>query len=874
MFLPAFTTADVTVAYDVEAEGRRFEPTWGLDLAWINEQNLRKGVNHMGKENIGIGRTSFRVLNPLINDTGLTNDQIEGLRERSNLFSQAVSATLPLVLNCDNGYKPTGHTGSNINSYYTTNRRANVRNWAAAIAAHLDWMKQNTKHPIVGVSPFNEPDYDTAELAQGTAADERDVANYLRQNYQDAMDGVTIAGPNTLNNDKALDWYTVGRQYYDWGNTHQLAGSFDNFVEFYDQLAHDGKTGYDDEMHNTVEAMVGLEHGMTVGIWWGFDSRTRGEFCQISRNGVRLAYGEHRGNWTAASVYRHDDGRVKAFIGSSERQAKTTSYQLLSTAHEVYYDGYGPVREFVSVIPGGNGYQQGQTNAERVIDVTWGEDVPRAVVDGTYRIVCKKSGGVVAWQSNGGNIVLQRYNPTSKKQQWSVRPCTNRSGGDLSFVDIESVDNPMVRLNVKNYSLSMADIIAWTQTTPTSNEQWYLEYAGNGWYYVRNRESALYMAATSDGVTSSIAQRNMLPEATRDRMLFRLLPVDAVYDTQAPAQPQGLAAQAHSAAVSLTWESSTEDDFESYMVMRASKGSSEWNTIARGLTLPAFTDNTCRPGIDYLYKVQALDKAYNRSVPSVTAEATPTGQRALVAWLQMEGNTYDMTANMMDGAPCGTPVYVNDGQQGLALRLDNRSSQYLQLPYEVAGSKELTVAMWVRWRGSSPWTRLFDFGNDDSHYMYLTPVNGQTNVMRLAIRNGADEQTLDCKTRLTAQQWKHVAIVIGQGRTAIYVDGEEAGSTEAITISPADIHPTLNYLGRSQQSGDPLLIADYDDVRIYNYAVSAQEVRQIMAGKDITAAKAAAIGITAPGIFYGIDGIRRTSPGKGVNIIGGKKVLK
>ena len=81
-YLPAFKKADVSMAFDIAAEGRRFEPTWGLDLAWINEQNLRKGVNHMLKENVGIGRSSFRVLNPLKGDTALTSDQIAGLRER------------------------------------------------------------------------------------------------------------------------------------------------------------------------------------------------------------------------------------------------------------------------------------------------------------------------------------------------------------------------------------------------------------------------------------------------------------------------------------------------------------------------------------------------------------------------------------------------------------------------------------------------------------------------------------------------------------------------------------------------------------------------------------------------------------------------
>ena len=53
-----------------------------------------------------------------------------------------------------------------------------------------------------------------------------------------------MVGGNTLNDDKALAWYTPGKQYYDWGNTHQLAGSFDNFAKFFTQVAKDGKIGY------------------------------------------------------------------------------------------------------------------------------------------------------------------------------------------------------------------------------------------------------------------------------------------------------------------------------------------------------------------------------------------------------------------------------------------------------------------------------------------------------------------------------------------------------------------------------------------------------------------------------------------------------
>ena len=860
LYLPAFQKADVSLTYDITAEGVRFEPTWGLDQAWISSGNMRKGINHMGKENIGIGRSAFRFTKPLINDSALASDVIAKMRER-NTNLNLVSATLPVVFTADQE--------AGTDEYYVKNKVADNLHWAAMINSHVHWMQQNTKHPVVGISPFNEGDYWSVEEG-ASAAKQWQVAKLLKENYPRCAD-IAMVGGNTLNDDKALAWYTPGKQYYDWGNTHQLAGSFDNFAKFFQQVKKDGKIGYADEMHNVVEAMVGLEYGMTVGIWWGFDSRARGEFCQISRHGARLSYGEHRDNWTAASVWRHDDGRVKAFIGSSERQAVTTTYQLVSRDRDVYYDGYGPVREYLTEMPGGTGYQKGQTNAERVIDVTWGEDVAPCVINGTYRLVNKKTGAVVTYTNSGSSIILQRPSATNKKQQWNVKPCTNRTGGDLSFLDIEAVDNNKIHLNVKDYSTtSGGELIAWTQDLPTSNEQWYLEYAGDGYYYLRSRESALYMASASNSIGAKVIQTSMLAEDQRDRMLFRFLPLDVNYETEAPAQPSGLVAEGHTASIKLTWNANADDDLEGYMVLRCLQGSDEWNTIARKLMTTSFTDNNIRPGATYVYKIKAIDLAQNLSEASAMAEATPTGEHSMIAHWQMEGNLNDDTENLMDAASYGKISYVEDAKQGnSALRLGN--SQYVQLPYEIANSDELTVAMWVKARSSTPSQHLFDFGYDSDHYLYLTPNNGS--VMSFAIKNGDSEQTVKCKSRLTTQQWKHVVVTIGKEKTAIYVDGEEEASETGITIRPSDIRPVLNYLGRSQSTSHPFLTADLDDVCIFNYAVTAEDVKEIMNGGTPSTIDETKKN-PQKSLFYGIDGIKHDAPRRGLNIIDGKKVMK
>ena len=64
-----------------------------------------------------------------------------------------------------------------------------------------------------------------------------------------------------------------------------------------------------------------------------------------------------------------------------------------------------------------------------------------------------------------------------------------------------------------------------------------------------------------------------------------------------------------------------------------------------------------------------------------------------------------------------------------------------------------------------------------------------------------------------------------------------------------------------------------DDVRIYNYAVSAEDVKTIMEGGDLTTVQRPEVEPAMP-VVYGLDGIRRDSPRKGLNIIDGKKVVR
>ena len=816
-YLVPSSPANAPVAFDVTAEGKRFHPTWGLDQAWISEQNLRKGINHMGKENIGIGRSTFRMTKPLVNDSVLASDQTNYLKRRNNMFN-IVSDTLPLVLTADQE--------AGVDPYYRNGATANVDRWSAMINAHAQWLNDNSNHRVAGISPFNEPDYWTEEGA--TISNSREIARKLKEDYPLFSD-IAIVGANTLNYDKAAEWYTPGKEVYDWGNTHQLAGSMNNYKAFHQLLREDGKVGYNDEMHNVAEAFIGLEYGMTVGIWWGFDSRARGEFCDISRHGVRIGYAEHPTNWTAASVWRHDDGRVKAFIGSSERQAYTTSYNLISRGKDVYFDGVGPTRQLKTTIHGGTGYQKGQKNAERVIDITWGDDVPPAAINGTYKIMNKATQYVLAEHGNSGgntNIAQVKYNG-AKTQQWEVYPVENTVDGDYSFYDIKSV-NDGKHLDVLNFSTqSGTNVIAYGNTTPSSNQQWYLTYAGDGYYYIRNRESALYLTLQSNTVMQGININQQSKLDNPDKQLWRIIPVDAECETEAPAAPTGLTATPRSASILLEWNANTEADLEGYMIVRTEKDSDNWNTIARKLTATRFLDNTCRSGITYEYRIKAIDRSDNQSEMSAVVTAQPTTEAPLMARWKLEDNLYDETENQFNAVYHDKSLFTSthaEGQKALNL---NGTTQYMQLPYEIASAEEMTFAAWVNWRNTSvSHQRIFDFGNGPDQYMYLTPSDG--NALALVIKNGEQQLTVSGESKLTASRWKHLAVTVSKDSIVIYVDGVKTAQTTEVSVLPSDILPTINYIGRGQLPSDPYLKAFVDDIQMFGKALTAEEINAVM----------------------------------------------
>ena len=162
--LTVTTTVATAVPYSVDDAGEQFPVIWGLDTAWPDEWNMRRGTAFIGSENLGTARASFQP-NDLITNGELSASQKAALDKRLNLIRY--SGVTSIALNCD-------HEVLNKANYV-----GKPAEWVKLIEATARYC-QSKGYTIVSVAPFNEPDY--SSWGQGSQADMTEVARLLKEN--------------------------------------------------------------------------------------------------------------------------------------------------------------------------------------------------------------------------------------------------------------------------------------------------------------------------------------------------------------------------------------------------------------------------------------------------------------------------------------------------------------------------------------------------------------------------------------------------------------------------------------------------------------------------------------------------------------------
>ncbi len=222
--------------------------------------------------------------------------------------------------------------------------------------------------------------------------------------------------------------------------------------------------------------------------------------------------------------------------------------------------------------------------------------------------------------------------------------------------------------------------------------------------------------------------------------------------------------------------------------------------------------------------------------PEAGPESVDPGTDNLVAYYSFENSTDDGSGNGYNATPSGSPRYVS-GPTGYGMALDfDGISDYVRLPIgsAIASMSDITVATWANFSNlGGGWQRLWDFGNDEQVNMFVTPRIGTAGQLRFAITiagNTAEANITASATLPTG--WHHVAAVIESASMTmrLYQDGKLVAEGPTPTL-PSDLGETTeNFLGRSQYAADSYYFGSLDEFRIYDLALSVEEVL-FLAGK-------------------------------------------
>jgi hypothetical protein len=173
---------------------------------------------------------------------------------------------------------------------------------------------------------------------------------------------------------------------------------------------------------------------------------------------------------------------------------------------------------------------------------------------------------------------------------------------------------------------------------------------------------------------------------------------------------------------------------------------------------------------------------------------------------------------------------------------------YVDLPNgTLSALTNATFEVWVSWTGVGEWTRIFDFGNSTAAaedmpdygatYLFLSPrvdVEG-VKTMRAAFTHDGDPALVIVDgDPLPTTGVHHIAVVVDDSsdQLRLYMDGV-LQSTAVMTESLSSVRDKNNWIGRSQFSGDPELSGALHELRIYDQALSEDQIAlSIASGPD------------------------------------------
>ncbi len=234
---------------------------------------------------------------------------------------------------------------------------------------------------------------------------------------------------------------------------------------------------------------------------------------------------------------------------------------------------------------------------------------------------------------------------------------------------------------------------------------------------------------------------------------------------------------------------------------------------------------------------------------------TSAAQAELVAWWKFgEGSgdiAYDSSGNGHDGTLLGTPEWVS-GPEGFggALAFGPGALQRIDCGTfdPTNGTGQFTVALWALWDGTRVHQHFFTKTNSwgPDTMMFQVELQGghanPENTDRVIVSyegnvNLPGEECCPPFAIMPENEWVHVAATFDGTNARVYLNGVDEVGPQLFSIGTGV--DAKVYIGASHPDRGRTFRGSLDDVRVYDYAMTRDEIRLLMvSGEDVNLAVA------------------------------------
>jgi len=236
-------------------------------------------------------------------------------------------------------------------------------------------------------------------------------------------------------------------------------------------------------------------------------------------------------------------------------------------------------------------------------------------------------------------------------------------------------------------------------------------------------------------------------------------------------------------------------------------------------------------GVTYYWRVDEVQP--DGSV--VTGDVWSFNPGGLVGFWKFDegsgGTAADSSGSNLHGTIIGNPAWV-DGPDGKALRFDG-DGDYVDLGNDSRFNltSQITVAAWIKVDAFDCQYQAIITKGDDSWRLQRNGAEGSIEFACTgAFVPGAQVGCLFGTVSVNDGRWHHVAGTYDGSMICLYVDGEhDIGSNADGSIEVNDYNL---FIGANAEKPGRNFKGSIDDVRIYSYALSAEEIKAISAEQN------------------------------------------